>query len=136
GVRRWITSIVFAWGALSAATAFVQSPAQFYVARFLLGIAEAGFFPGMIFYLTLWFPHSYRARFIAGFMAAIPLSTIIGAPLSTFILELDGMAGLRGWQWLFLIEGLPACILAFFVPKVLPDGPRQARWLDDSEKLM
>jgi MFS transporter, ACS family, tartrate transporter len=136
GARRWIGGIVLAWGALSAAGALVRNPETFYLLRFLLGIAEAGFFPGMIFYLTLWFPQSYRARFTAGFMAAIPLASIIGAPISTLILELDGMAGLRGWQWLFLIEGIPACVLAFFVPKVLPDGPRQARWLSDSEKLM
>ena len=136
GARRWIAGIVMAWGALSAAAALVRNPETFYLLRFLLGVAEAGFFPGMIFYFTLWFPQSYRARFTAGFMAAIPLSSIIGAPLSTLILELDGMAGLRGWQWLFLIEGIPACVLALFVPRILPDGPRQARWLDDSEKIM
>jgi ACS family tartrate transporter-like MFS transporter len=136
GARRWIAYIVLAWGALSAAGALVQSPATFYVLRFLLGVAEAGFVPGMIFYLTLWFPHSYRARFTAGFMAAIPLSYILGAPISTQILELDGIAGLRGWQWLFLIEGLPACMLALAVPKLMPNGPADAKWLDESEKAM
>jgi ACS family tartrate transporter-like MFS transporter len=136
GARRWITYIVMGWGALSAAGALVQDPATFYALRFLLGVAEAGFVPGMIFYLTLWFPHSYRARFTAGFMAAIPLSYIVGAPISTLILELDGLAGLRGWQWLFLLEGLPACTLALLVPTLLPDGPAEARWLDEREKVM
>ncbi len=136
GARRWMTYTVAIWGALSAAGALVQSPLTFYVLRFLLGVAEAGFFPGMIFYLTLWFPHAYRARFTAGFMAAIPLATIIGAPLSSMILELDGAGGLRGWQWLFLIEGLPACALAFAIPKLMPDGPSDAIWLDEREKAM
>ena len=136
GARRWITYIVMGWGALSAAGALVQDPATFYALRFLLGVAEAGFVPGMIFYLTLWFPHSYRARFTACFMAAIPLSYIIGAPISTLILELEGSAGLRGWQWLFLLEGLPACTLALLVPTLMPDGPAEARWLDEREKAM
>lgn len=136
GARRWITYIVMAWGAISAANAFVQGPTTFYVLRFLLGVAEAGFLPGMIFYLTLWFPQAYRARFTAGFMAAIPLSYIVGGPVSSLILELDGVAGVHGWQWLFLIEGLPACLLALAVPKLMPDGPAQARWLDESEKAM
>ena len=120
GVRRWITSIVATWGALSAATALIQDPVAFYVLRFLLGVAEAGLFPGMIFYLTLWFPQEYRARFTATFMTAIPLANIIGGPISSLILEFDGMAGLHGWQWLFLIEGLPACALALAVPKLMP----------------
>jgi ACS family tartrate transporter-like MFS transporter len=136
GARHWISYIVMAWGALSAASAFVQSPLAFYVLRFLLGVAEAGFFPGMVFYLTLWFPQSYRARFIATFMAAIPLANIVGAPISSVILELDDLAGLRGWQWLFLIEGLPACLLGLAVPKLMPDGPAQAAWLDAPEKAM
>jgi ACS family tartrate transporter-like MFS transporter len=136
GARRWIGCIVMAWGALSAAGALVQDPSTFFALRFLLGVAEAGFVPGMIFYLTLWFPHSYRARFTAGFMAAIPLSYVLGAPVSTLILELDGMAGLHGWQWLFLIEGLPACALAFLVPTLMPNGPSEARWLNEHEKAM
>jgi ACS family tartrate transporter-like MFS transporter len=136
GARRWITYIVMTWGVLSAAGALVQNPATFYLLRFLLGIAEAGFVPGMIFYLTLWFPHKYRARFTAGFMAAIPLSYIIGAPISTLILELDGSAGLRGWQWLFLLEGLPVCALALLVPTLMPDRPSDARWLNEQEKAM
>src|SRR5215510_7925684 len=136
GVRRWITAIVATWGALSAATALIQDPLAFYALRFLLGVAEAGLFPGMIFYLTLWFPQDYRARFTATFMTAIPLANIIGGPVSSLILELDGMAGLHGWQWLFLIEGLPACALAFAVPKFMPNGPAEAPWLSDQEKAM
>jgi ACS family tartrate transporter-like MFS transporter len=136
GVRLWITCIVMTWGALSAAGALVENPGTFYVLRFLLGVAEAGFVPGMIYYLTLWFPHSYRARFTAGFMAAIPLSYILGAPISTAILELDGVLGLRGWQWLFLIEGLPACLLALAVPKLMPNGPADATWLSEQDKAL
>ena len=93
-----------AWGLISAATAFVRTPAEFYAVRFLLGVAEAGFFPGMVYYLTLWFPEAYRARFTAWFLSAIPLSVVIGGPLAGLILGMDGIAGLRGWQWLFLIE--------------------------------
>jgi MFS transporter, ACS family, tartrate transporter len=90
----------------------------------------------MIFYLTLWFPASYRARFTASFMAAIPLSYILGAPLSGLILEMDGVGGLKGWQWLFLIEGLPACALALAIPQVMPNGPAEAKWLNETEKTM
>lgn len=136
GARRWMTYTVMLWGALSAASALVQDPITFYVLRFLLGVTEAGFFPGMVFYLTLWFPQAYRARFTAAFMVAIPLATIIGAPVSSMILELDGAGGLRGWQWLFLIEGLPACVLALAIPALMPDGPSDAPWLDEREKAM
>ena len=134
GARRWVFMMLVTWGAISAANAFVQGPVSFYVLRFLLGAAEAGFFPGMIFYLTLWFPSSYRARFTASFMAAQQLSFIVGGPLSGLVLGLDGMGGLHGWQWLFLVEGLPACVLAFVVLRVLPDGPQDARWLTREEK--
>jgi ACS family tartrate transporter-like MFS transporter len=134
GARRSVFCIMAAWGALSAATAFVQDPASFYILRFLLGAAEAGVFPGMILYLTFWFPRHYRARFTAIFMAAIPLSSIFGGPLSGLLLGMDGVAGLRGWQWLFLLEGLPACLLSFAVLKFLPDGPDSATWLTEGEK--
>jgi len=134
GARRAVAIIMAAWGAVSAATAFVSAPAGFYTARFLLGVAEAGFFPGIILYLTFWFPKEYRARFTATFMMAIPFSSVFGAPLSGLILGLDGLHGLKGWQWLFLIEGLPACLLAFAVLKFLPDGPRDASFLSDAEK--
>ncbi len=134
GARRAVFCIMAAWGALSAGTAFVQNPVGFYILRFLLGVAEAGFFPGMILYLTFWFPRDYRARFTAIFMLAIPVSSIFGGPLSGMILGMDGIAGFRGWQWLFLVEGLPACLLAFAVLKFLPDGPHHASWLSDAEK--
>src|SRR6185503_16058339 len=123
GARRWIFAIMAIWGTISAANAFVQGPLSFYALRFLLGVAEAGFFPGMVLYLTYWFPQSYRARFIAGFMAAIPLAFVVGGPLSGFIMRLEGVWSLHGWQWLFLLEGLPALLLAFVVLRFLPDGP-------------
>jgi ACS family tartrate transporter-like MFS transporter len=122
------------WGLLSASTAFVQDAASFYVLRFFLGVAESGFFPGMLFYVTLWFPKAYRARFTAIFVCGIPLASIIGGPLSAVILGMNGVAGLLGWQWLFLIEGLPAFLLAFVVLKLLPDGPESAHWLSADEK--
>jgi ACS family tartrate transporter-like MFS transporter len=134
GARRTVFTIMTVWGALSAANALVREPMLFYVLRFLLGVAEAGFFPGVILYLTFWFPKEYRARFTATFMMAIPFSSVFGAPLSGLILGLDGLHGLKGWQWLFLIEGLPACLLAFAVLKFLPDGPRDASFLSDAEK--
>ena len=99
-----------------------------------LGIAEAGFFPGLLFYLTLWFPRSYRGRFAASLIAAGPLAGVVGGPLSGLILGMDGISGLHGWQWLFLIEGLPACIAAFFVLEFMPDGPANVFWLTEEEK--
>ena len=134
GARRWIFCIMAVWGAISASNAFVQSAGGFTIMRFLLGAAEAGFVPGVFFYLTLWFPPAYRARFIASFMAAAPISAIIGGPLSGVILGMDDLLGLRGWQWLFLIEGLPACVLAFAALKFLPDDPESAAWLSGDEK--
>ena len=134
GARRWIFLILAAWGVISVSNAAISGPASFYGLRFLLGVAEAGFFPGMIFYLTLWFPRAYRARFTATFMTAVPLANIIGSPVSSFILEMNGTGKLAGWQWLFLLEGLPACVLAFAVLKLLPDGPSDASWLSQSEK--
>ena len=134
GARRWIFSIILAWGAVSASCALVQDASTFYVLRFLLGVAEAGFFPGIIFYLTLWFPEAYRARLMAAFFTANPIASVIGGPLSGWILGTDGFLGLHGWQWLFLIEGVPACVLAFLVVKVMPDTPAHAPWLSGSEK--
>lgn len=136
GARRWMFSIMVVWGLISAANAFIQDPTSFYVLRFALGVAEAGFFPGMLLYLTYWFPQAYLARFTASFMTGIPLAFIIGGPLSSLILEMDGIGGFAGWQWLFLIEGLPACVLAFVALKVLPDGPAHASWLTASEKAV
>jgi MFS family permease len=114
--------------------AFVGNETWFYVVRFLLGVAEAGFFPGMIFYLTLWFPAAYRARVIGYFMAAIPLSTVIGAPVSSAILGLDGILGMHGWQWLFILEAVPALLLSVVVLFFLTDRPADAEWLSEGER--
>jgi ACS family tartrate transporter-like MFS transporter len=134
GARRWIARIMFTWGLLSGAMAFVTGETGFYVVRVLLGAAEAGFFPGMIFFLTLWFPAAYRARIIGYFMAAIPLSTVIGAPVSGALLGLDGFFGLRGWQWLFIMEAVPALILSVAVLVYLTDKPADATWLAADER--
>lgn len=133
GARIWIARIMISWGVLSAAMAFVQGPKSFYAVRFLLGIAEAGFFPGIIFYLTCWFPSQHRARIIALFMIALPLSSVIGAPISTALLGIEA-AGLQGWQWMFLLEAIPTIILGVAVLAVLPDRPSDAKWLSDDEK--
>src|SRR3977135_1201885 len=138
GARKWIARIMISWGLLSGLMAFIPSIATktgmgnenaFYLIRVLLGVAEAGFFPGIIFYLTLWFPAEYRARIVGYFMAAIPLSTVIGAPISGVLLYLHGGLGLAGWQWLFIIEAVPAIILAFVVFFYLTDRPAGAAWL-------
>jgi MFS family permease len=129
GARRWIARIMITWGILSAATMFVRVPSSLYALRFLLGVAEAGFFPGMIFYLSSWFPKAERARTLSWFLAAIPLSSAVGGPSAGALLGLDGHLGLRGWQWLFLAEGLPAIALGIVVLMYLPDRPSDARWL-------
>jgi ACS family tartrate transporter-like MFS transporter len=134
GARRWMFIILAVWGVISAANAFMQGPLSYYALRFLLGVAEAGFFPGMLLYMTYWFPHSWRGRFVGIFMAAIPLANIIGGPLSTSILGMDGIGGLHGWQWMFILEGLPASIFAFLALKLLPDRPANASWLTAEEK--
>jgi MFS transporter, ACS family, tartrate transporter len=136
GARRWMFVIIAIWSLVSASNAFVQDPVSFYVLRFLLGVAEAGFFPGMLYYLMRWFPQAYLARNAAGFATAMPLSFVIGGPLASLILELDGTFGLHGWQWLFLCEGLPAFLIAFAVLKFLPDGPADAPWLSEPEKAL
>ncbi len=134
GARRWICRIMASWGVISAANAFVQGPTSFYVLRFLLGLAEAGFAPGMIFYLSLWFPARLRARYAAAYFLAIPLTNVIGAPVSSLILGSDGIMGLHGWQWLFVLEALPALVLAVVVFFFLPDGPADAHWLSPRER--
>lgn len=133
GARVWIARIMITWGVLSAAMAFVQGPRSFYAIRFLLGIAEAGFFPGIIYFLTCWFPARHRARIIALFLVALPLSSVIGAPLSTALLGLD-FAGLRGWQWMFLLEAIPAIALGVAVAVFLTNRPSEAKWLTQEEK--
>ncbi len=134
GARRWIARIMVTWGIVSVSMMFVQGPTSFYVLRFLLGVAEAGFFPGIIYLLCNWFPQRQRARAIAWFMTAIPLSIVIGGPLAGVLLELDGLWGLRGWQLLFLIEGMPAVILGFVVWFYLKDRPDDAHWLSAEQK--
>lgn len=134
GARRWIARIMFSWGVISAAQAWVGGATSFNIVRFLLGIAEAGFFPGVIFYITLWFPAAYRARIVGWFMFAIPISTVIGSPISGLILNMDGVGGMHGWQWLFILEALPALVLTFFVLVYLPDGPADAKWLSTEER--
>ncbi|HEY3323926.1 MAG TPA: MFS transporter [Planctomycetota bacterium] len=133
GARMWIARIMVVWGLVSAAMMFVKTPQMFYVMRFLLGVAEAGFFPGIILYLTYWFPAKDRARMIAMFAAAGTLAGIVGSPISGKLLELNG-CGLSGWQWLFLLEGIPAVLVGLLVFFILPDRPAQARWLSSDEK--
>lgn len=143
GARKWIARIMFSWGILSGLMAFIPQLAiytklgnehTFYAIRVLLGIAEAGFFPGIIFYLTLWFPAVYRARIIGYFMAAIPLSSVVGAPISGLLLDLHGFAGMAGWQWMFIIEAAPAVVLSFVTFFYLTDRPKDATWLKDEER--
>src|ERR1700678_163683 len=134
GARRWLGVIIFCWGVISSATMFVHSPASFYVLRFSLGAAEAGFFPGILLYFTYWFPASARARSVSWFMIAMPVSGIIGGPLSGALLSVHGIGTLAGWQWLFLIEGLPAIILGAFVPFILTEKPSDAKWLNTQER--
>jgi ACS family tartrate transporter-like MFS transporter len=134
GARRWIARIMITWGLVAMATMFVRSAGTFMAARVLLGVAEAGFFPGMVLFFTYWFPASERAKTGALFMTASPVAVIIGAPLSTWVMQLDGFGGMRGWQWLFLIQGLPAVILGIVVLAVLSDRPEDAGWLSSTER--
>jgi MFS family permease len=134
GARLWIARIMISWGIVSSATMFVRTAPGFYALRFLLGLAEAGFFPGIIYYLTRWFPARERARTIAGFMTATLIAGVVGGPLSASLLSLHGAAGLAGWQWLFLLEGLPSIVLGLTVLKVLAEGPESAAWLTEEER--
>jgi ACS family tartrate transporter-like MFS transporter len=134
GARRWIATIMIAWGLISSTMVFVGGPRSFYALRFLLGAAEAGFFPGVIFYLKSWFPAQARARTVARFMTAAPLSGVLGGPLSGALLELQGKTGLAGWHWMFLMEGIPAVLLGLVVFRYLVDRPVQAIWLSPSER--
>ena len=137
GARIWIARIMITWGLLSACTLLVTSTTQFYVLRFLLGVAEAGFLPGVLYYLTTWFPTHRRGRVIALFMIGLPLSSVIGGPLSGWIMShFDQMGGLRGWQWLFLLEALPSVLLGVLAFWALPNTYHQAKWLSATEKAL
>jgi ACS family tartrate transporter-like MFS transporter len=134
GARIWIARVMITWGLISGAMAFVQGPKSFYALRFLLGAAEAGFFPGIILYLSYWFPARQRAAVTAIFMAAAPLSTVLGSPVSGALLEMHGLMGLSGWQWMFIIEAVPALILGVMVLFYMTDRPEKAKWLRDDER--
>ena len=134
GARRWIARIMISWGLVSAAMALAAGPTSFLSLRFLLGAAEAGFFPGVILYLTYWYPAEYRARIVAIFMVAIPVSSFLGSPISAALLQTDGWLGLRGWQWLFILEAAPAILLGVASLFVLPDRPAHARWLAPEQR--
>jgi MFS family permease len=137
GATRWIARIMLVWGLCAAGMAFVVGPKSFYVMRLLLGASEAGFFPGVLFFLTLWFPTAYRGRILGIFMAGVAISGLLGSPISGLLLSLHGIFGIEGWQWLFILEGIPAVILAPVCLWYLQDGPAQAKWLPvaDREKL-
>src|SRR5262245_37348779 len=135
GARLWIARIMITWGLISAGMMFVHDVTTFYVMRFLLGVAEAGFLPGIIYYLSQWFPRSHRANAVSWFMIGIPLSIVFGGPLSGWLMEvLDERMGWHGWQWMFLIEGLPAVLLGFVVLGFLTERPRDARWLAPEQR--
>src|SRR6478736_1696876 len=134
GARRWIARIMITWGVLAGAMALVKGPQSLYLMRLLLGAAEAGFFPGVILYLTYWFPAEYRARIIGLFTVAIPVSSFLGSPISAALLGTDGWLGLRGWQWMFILEGIPAVLLGLACLAVLSDRPADATWLGNEER--
>ncbi len=134
GARLWIARVMVTWGIISGGMAFVEGPTSFYVMRFLLGAAEAGFFPGIILYISYWFPAHHRAGVTALFMAAAPISTALGSPISAALLEMNGVMGLVGWQWMFIFEAIPALILGVVVFFYMTDKPEQAKWLKDDER--
>jgi ACS family tartrate transporter-like MFS transporter len=134
GARVWLSRIMISWGLVSALTSLAVGPNSFYLLRALLGAAEAGFFPGVAFYLSTWFPGEYRTRIIAWFMVAIPISSVIGGPASSLLLAMDGFWGLAGWQWLFIIEGIPAVVAGLCLLWFLSERPEDADWLNEDEK--
>ena len=134
GARRWIARIMITWGILASALMFVRTPVQFYVVRFLLGVAEAGFFPAILYYLNQWYPASMRARSLSWFMIAIPLSGALGGPLGGWLLGFEGRLGLAGWQWLFLVEGIPSVLLGIAVLRWLTERPEDAAWLSPDQR--
>jgi ACS family tartrate transporter-like MFS transporter len=134
GARRWLARIMITWGLVSAATAFVVGPDSFYGIRFLLGVAEAGFFPGVTYFLAAWFPAQYRTRMLAWFLVGIPASSLVGGPVCGALLGMDGIWGLAGWQWLFLLVSLPCVPLGFLTLRFLADNPASATWLTPAER--
>ena len=134
GARRWLARIMISWGILSAACALVQSAHGFYALRIATGAAEAGFFPGVLYYLSSWFPARNRVQILSWFLVSIPLSSVVGGPISVWILSLDGIGGLKGWQWLFIMEGLPACLMGLLTLAKLRDTPADADWLSAAER--
>ncbi len=134
GARLWIARVMITWGIISAIFAFITGETSFLILRFLLGVAEAGFFPGIILYLSFWFPARYRAGVVSLFMAAAPISVVLGSPLSSALLEMDGLLGLKGWQWMFIMEAIPAFLLGFVVLGYMTDKPEKATWLKDDER--
>ncbi len=134
GARRWLARIMLTWGIISSCTAFVAGPWSFCGVRLLLGAAEAGFFPGVLLYLTYWFPSEYRARIVSMFYVAVPISGFVGSPISATLLGMHGIGGLRGWQWLFILEGLPAVLLGLICLFALPDRPKDARFLSEEQR--
>jgi len=134
GPRRWIGALMVVWGVISASMPLAHTPGEFYLLRFLLGAAEAGFFPGIILYLTYWFPKQQKARALARFLSATAIAGVIGAPFSNLLLRLDGVAGVPGWKWLFVGEGVPSILLGLLVFRVLADDPEKAAWLPEDER--
>jgi ACS family tartrate transporter-like MFS transporter len=134
GARLWMSRIMITWGIAASATALATGPNSLYVLRFILGAAEAGFFPGVLMYLSIWFPAQYRTRVLAWFLLGIPVASVIGGPLASALLAMDGFLGLAGWQWMFILEGAPAVLLGFVTLSMLVDHPRDAKWLSARER--
>ncbi|MBV8070174.1 MAG: MFS transporter [Acidobacteriaceae bacterium] len=135
GAKRWLGPIMIVWGIVSACTMLVRTEFQFYLVRFLLGVVESGFFPGVILYLTFWYTQQHRAKMVAGFMTAIPLSGVVGGPVSGWLLDsMSAVGGLRGWQWLYIVEAIPSILAGIVTLVLLADGPAKARWLNTEEK--
>jgi Sugar phosphate permease len=134
GSRKWLARIMITWGLLSAGMIFIRTPMAFYVLRFLLGVAEAGFYPGVIYYFASWFPVSHRGRAVSRFYVAAPLASLVMGGVSGSLLGLNGLAGMRGWQWLFLAQGLPSVFVGLIILRFLPDKPATVTWLTNDEK--
>ena len=134
GARRWLARIMISWGLVAAATAFAGGPKSYGLLRMIVGAAEAGFFPGIVFYLSVWFPVQYRTRALAWFLVAVPISSVVGGPLSALILQMNGFLGLTGWQWIFILEGIPSCLCGLLTLFMLADTPKDANWLTEQER--